>query len=88
MRIAVFSKKNSCDPHRKHRGPIEGRTILNPLRHKTFKSSALKNVDFFFKKHCFPGRIWPDWGKTIWADLAGLGVYRDKWYVPIGGMSP
>ena len=21
----------------------------------------------------FSGRIWPDWGKTAWADMAGLG---------------
>ena len=27
-----FSKKNSCDPHRKHRGPKEGKTFLNPFR--------------------------------------------------------
>ena len=22
---------------------------------------------------CFSGRIWPDWGYTAWADMAGLG---------------
>ena len=21
----------------------------------------------------FSGRIWPDWGNTAWADMAGLG---------------
>ena len=24
----------------------------------------------------FSGRIWPDWGNTARADMAGLGVYR------------
>ena len=27
----------------------------------------------FVKKGRFFGRIWPDWGNTAWADLAGLG---------------
>ena len=27
-----------------------------------------------FRKNCrFSGRIWPDWGNTAWADMAGLG---------------
>ena len=25
------------------------------------------------KNGCFSGRIWPDWGNTTWADMAGLG---------------
>ena len=28
---------------------------------------------FFFKNGCFFGRIWPDWGNTTRADMAGLG---------------
>ena len=27
----------------------------------------------FWKNGCFSGRIWPDWGSTARADLAGLG---------------
>ena len=30
-------------------------------------------MDFFLKNGRFSGRIWPDWGYTTWADLAGLG---------------
>ena len=26
-----------------------------------------------YGKFCFSGRIWPDWGNTAWADMAGLG---------------
>ena len=26
----------------------------------------------------FPGLIWPDWGNTARANMAGLGVYRVK----------
>ena len=25
------------------------------------------------EKRPFSGRIWPDWGNTAWADMAGLG---------------
>ena len=28
---------------------------------------------FLIKTAVFSGRIWPDWGNTTWADLAGLG---------------
>ena len=28
---------------------------------------------FFWKNGRFSGRIWPDWGNTAWADMAGLG---------------
>ena len=31
-----------------------------------------KNVDIC-EKRLFSGRIWPDWGNTTWADMAGLG---------------
>ena len=27
----------------------------------------------FWKNVCFSGGIWPDWGKTARADMAGLG---------------
>ena len=27
----------------------------------------------FRKNGRFSGRIWPDWGNTTWADMAGLG---------------
>ena len=30
-------------------------------------------MDFLFKNGRFSGRIWPDWGNTAWADMAGLG---------------
>ena len=26
-----------------------------------------------WKNGRFSGRIWPDWGNTAWADMAGLG---------------
>ena len=28
---------------------------------------------FVWKNGRFSGRIWPDWGNTAWADMAGLG---------------
>ena len=27
----------------------------------------------FGKNSFFSGQIWPDWGNTVWADMAGLG---------------
>ena len=30
-------------------------------------------MELFFKNGRFSGRIWPDWGNTAWADMAGLG---------------
>ena len=30
----------------------------------------------------FSGRIWPDWGNTAWADMAGLGS-KGLSYTPI-----
>ena len=30
-------------------------------------------MDIFGKTVVFFGRIWPDWGNTAWADMAGLG---------------
>ena len=33
----------------------------------------LEKCGNFWKNGCFSGRIWPDWGNTAWADMAGLG---------------
>ena len=30
-------------------------------------------MDFIWKNRSFSGQIWPDWGNTAWADMAGLG---------------
>ena len=35
--------------------------------------SILEKYGNFWKNGCFSGRIWPDWGNTTRADLAGLG---------------
>ena len=35
--------------------------------------SILEKCEQFWKKRPFSGRIWPDWGNTAGADLAGLG---------------
>ena len=35
--------------------------------------SNLEKYGKFWKNGRFSGRIWPDWGNTTWADLAGLG---------------
>ena len=35
--------------------------------------SSLEKCGIFWKNSCFSGRIWPDWGNTAWADMAGLG---------------
>ena len=35
--------------------------------------SNLEKYGKFWKNECFSGRIWPDWGNTAWADMAGLG---------------
>ena len=35
--------------------------------------SHLEKCGTFWKTGCFSGQIWPDWGYTTWADLAGLG---------------
>ena len=34
-----------------------------------FYGSILENCGNFRKN----GQIWPDWGNTTWADMAGLG---------------
>ena len=38
-----------------------------------FIGSNLQKCGFFLKNGRFSGRIWPDWGNTAWADMAGLG---------------
>ena len=35
--------------------------------------SLLEKCGNFWKNGRFSGRIWPDWGNTTWADMAGLG---------------
>ena len=37
------------------------------------KHSILEKCGIFLKNSRFSGRIWPDWGNTAWADMAGLG---------------
>ena len=32
----------------------------------------------FWENGRFSGRIWPDWGNTAWADMAGLGSIESK----------
>ena len=38
-----------------------------------FVGSNFKKYGKFWKNGRFSGRIWPDWGNTAWADMAGLG---------------
>ena len=38
-----------------------------------WKGSILEKCGIFWKKGRFSGRIWPDWGNTTRADMAGLG---------------
>ena len=45
--------------------PISGSYFL--------KGSILEKCGNFWKNGCFSGRIWPDWGNTARADMAGLG---------------
>ena len=33
----------------------------------------LEKCGKMWKNGRFSGRIWPDWGNTTWADMAGLG---------------
>ena len=35
--------------------------------------SNLEKCGKMWKNGRFSGRIWPDWGNTAWADMAGLG---------------
>ena len=45
--------------------PISGSYFL--------KGSILEKCGHFWKNGRFSGRIWPDWGNTARADMAGLG---------------
>ena len=38
-----------------------------------FVGSNLEKYGKFWKNDHFSGLIWPDWGNTAWADMAGLG---------------
>ena len=38
-----------------------------------FAGSNLEKCGKFWKNGRFSGRIWPAWGYTTWADMAGLG---------------
>ena len=38
-----------------------------------FVGSNLEKCGKLWKNGRFSGRIWPDWGNTAWADMAGLG---------------
>ena len=38
-----------------------------------FVGSNLEKYGKFWKNSRISGRIWPDWGNTAWADVAGLG---------------
>ena len=38
-----------------------------------FYGSILEKCGNSWKNGRFSGRIWPDWGNTAWADMAGLG---------------
>ena len=37
------------------------------------KGSISEKCGNFWNNGRFSGRIWPDWGNTAWADMAGLG---------------
>ena len=34
--------------------------------------SSLEKCRIFWKNGHFPGRIWPDWGNSAWANMVGL----------------
>ena len=59
--------------------PISGSCFL--------KNSILEKCGHFWKNGRFSGRIWPDWGNTAWADMAGLGsiglscMYLSPWKI-------
>ena len=45
--------------------PMSGSYFLNGF--------ILEKCGIVLKNGRFSGRIWPDWGNTAWADMAGLG---------------
>ena len=38
-----------------------------------FYGCILEKCGNIWENGCFSRRIWPDWGNTAWADMAGLG---------------
>ena len=48
--------------------------------------SILEKCRNFRKNGRFSGRIWPDWGNTTRADMAGLGVYRVNYPCPMSSL--
>ena len=38
-----------------------------------FGGTFLENCGKLWKNGRFSGRLWPDWGNTTWAAMAGLG---------------
>ena len=51
--------------------PISGLYIL--------KHSILEKCGNFWENGHFSWQIWPDWGNTAWADIAGLGSIGLNW---------
>ena len=47
--------------------------------------SILEKCGHFWKNCRFSGRIWPDWGNTARADMAGLGSIGLKYPLNISG---
>ena len=43
-----------------------------------FVGSNLEKFGKFWKNRPISRRIWPDWGNTAWADMAGLGSIGKK----------
>ena len=56
-----------------YRTPMSGSYFL--------KGFNLEKCGNFWKNN-FSGRIWPDWGNTTWADMAGLGSIGLNLYMP------
>ena len=74
---------SGISPERECRGLLFD--ILDPYeRFILFVWSILEKCGMFWKNGRFSGRIWPDWGNTTWADMAGLGKYHMGGYGQIG----
>ena len=41
-------------------------------------------METFGKNGRFSGRIWPDWGNAVWADMAGLGSLGFRRFLETG----
>ena len=57
-----------------YRTPVSGKYF--------FIGSDLEKCGKIWKNSRFSGRIWPDWGNTAWADMAGLGSKGLKTIAP------